>query len=196
MARSVSRFARLALAIGLLGIGTLPFEAHARSVAQAARVQSARAARGAGARQTTAVLVWQGKILPIVTDVYASLSDLSVALQNRDYNGIATTGDQFAGERQRFDLIKPTPHSMSNAAKVLDQGLRELTNGTKSLVVGLRDSDSAGSQRAANQVENGLKLFNQAVGQIRRMNGPVAEPTVIPNPNAGPVPTPIIKGLP
>jgi len=188
MARSLSRFARLALAIGLLGVGTLPFEVQARSVASAAH--------GSSTRQPTAVLVWQGKILPIVTDVYASLSDLSIALQNRDYTGIAGTGDQFAGERQRFDLIKPTPHTMSYVAKILDQSLRELTNGTKSLVVGLRDSDSAGSQRAANQVESGLKMFNQAVGQIRRMNGPVAEPTIIPNPNAGPAPTPIIKGLP
>ena len=196
MARSLPRFARLALAIGLLGMGTLPFDAHARSVAPVPRAQGASATHGGSAQQTTAVLVWQGKILPIVTDVYNSLSNLSIALQNRDYAGIATTGDQFAGERQRFDLIKPTPHSVSNAAKVLDQSLRELTNGTKSLVVGLRDSDSAGSQRAANQVQNGLKLFNQAVGQIRRMNGPIAEPTIIPNPKAGPLPTPIIKGLP
>src|SRR6185312_1350866 len=149
MTPSLTRFARLALAFGLLGVGAAPFGVYAQG--------SATTSHAADTKQSTSVLVWQGKILPIVTDVYASLSDLSVALQNRDYNGIATTGDQFAGERQSFNMIKPTPHSMSNAAKVLDQGLRELTNGTKSLVVGLRDSDSAGSQRAANQVENGMK---------------------------------------
>ena len=188
MARSFPRLARLALVIGLLGIGTVPFEAHARNIG--------RTAHSTAAQQSTTVLVWQGKILPIVTDVYASLSDLSVALQNRDFDGIAKAGDQFAGEKQRFELIKPTPHAVSGASKIMDQSLRDLTNGTKSLVVGLRDSDSAASQRAANQVENGLKLFDQAVGQIRRLNGPLAEPTSIPNADAGPAPTPIIKGLP
>ncbi|MGH2343593.1 MAG: hypothetical protein ACRDG4_00085 [Chloroflexota bacterium] len=188
MTRSLTRFARLALAFGLLGVGAAPFGVYARDGATASHAGSAK--------QSTTVLVWQGKILPIITDVYASVSDLSVAVQNNDFDSIAKTGDQFAGERQRFELIKPVPHPVGNAAKVLDKGLKDLSSGTKSLVVGLRDSDSAGSRRAADQVENGLKLFNQGVGQIRRLNGPLAEPTIIRNPNAGPVPTPIVKGLP
>lgn len=188
MARSGSRLARVVLMISLLGIGAVPFGAQARTIA--------RTTHGSAAQLSTDVLVWQGKILPIITDIYGSLSDLSVALQNRDDNGIATVGDQFTGEKQRFELIKPTPHLVSGAAKVMDQSLRDLTNGTNALVVALRDSDSAASQRAANQVENGLKLFDQAVGQIRRLNGPLTEPTAIPSANAGPQPTPIIKGLP
>ncbi len=187
MTPSLTRFARIALVIGLLGIAAVPLEARARNVASTARTATT---------QTTAVLVWQGKILPIITDVYSSVSDLSVAVQNNDFDSIAKTGDQFGGEQQRFEQIKPTPKTVGGAAKVLDQGLKDLTSGTKALVVSLRDSDSTGSRRAAAQVENGLKLFNQAVGQIRRLNGPLAEPTVIPNTNGGPVPTPIIKGLP
>jgi hypothetical protein len=187
MTSSLTRFAQIALVIGLLGIAAVPFEARARNVAAGAR---------AATTQSTAVLVWQGKILPIVTDVYASVSDLSVAVQNNDFDSIAKTGDQFGGEQQRFERVKPTPKAVGSAAKVLDQGLKDLTSGTKALVVSLRDSDSTGSRRAASKVENGLKLFNQAVGQIRRLNGPLTEPTVIPNTNGGPVPTPIIKGLP
>jgi hypothetical protein len=187
MTPSLTRFARVALVIGLLGIAAVPLEARARNVGVS--VQPA-------AKQSTAVLVWQGKILPIITDVYASVSDLSVAVQNNDFDSIAKTGDQFGGERQRFELIKPTPKTVGSAAKVLDQGLKDLSSGTKALVVSLRDSDSTGSRRAASQVENGLKLFNQALGQIRRLNGPLTEPTVIPNSNGGPAPTPVIKGLP
>jgi len=185
MTPSLTRFARLALVIGLLGIVAVPLE-----------VRNVAAGAHAVAAQSTAVLVWQGKILPIITDVYGSVSDLSVAVQNNDFDAIAKTGDQFGGEQQRFELVKPTPKTVGSAAKVMDQGLKDLTRGTKALVVSLRDSDPTGSRRAASQVENGLKLFNQAVGQIRRLNGPLAEPTVIPNTNGGPVPTPIIKGLP
>jgi hypothetical protein len=188
MAPSLTRFARLALVFGLFGAGAAPFGVYARGNVAASHTHAAK--------QSTAVLVWQGKILPIVTDVYASVSDLSVAVQNNDFDTIAKTGDQFAGERQRFDLVKPIPHPVGNAAKVLDRGLKDLSSGTKALVVGLRDSDSAGSRRAADQVENGLKLFNQGVGQIRRLNGPLGEPTIIRDPNAGPVPTPVVKGLP
>jgi hypothetical protein len=187
MTPSLTRFARLALVIGLLAIAAVPLEARARNVT---------VGRQAAATQSTAVLVWQGKILPIITDVYASVSDLSVAVQNNDYDSIAKTGDQFGGEQQRFERVKPTPKTVGGAAKVLDQSLKDLSSGTKALVVSLRDSDSTGSRRAASQVENGLKLFNQAVGQIRRLNGPLTEPTVIPKTNGGPVPTPIIKGLP
>src|SRR6185312_13660662 len=99
MTPSLTRFARLALAFGLLGVGAAPFGVYAQG--------SATTSHAADTKQSTSVLVWQGKILPIITDVYASVSDLSVAVQNNDFDSIAKTGDQFAGERQRFELIKP-----------------------------------------------------------------------------------------
>ena len=188
MARLVSRFAHVVLAIGIVSLGAYPYEAGAHS--------ATHRAAAAHPQQADAVLLWQGKILPIITDVYATFGNLSTALQNRDLDGIAKTGDQFAGEQQRFEQVKPVPHATSHTARVMDQGLRDLTNGTKALVVGLRATDNTAAQRGAVQVENGLKLFQQAVDQIRRINGPIGEPTVMPGPGAGPQPTPIIRGLP
>jgi hypothetical protein len=147
------------------------------------------------APQPTEVLVWQGKVLPIVTDVFASISGLSTALQNRDIDGVAKIGDQFAGEEIRFQAVSPVPHQVKQTAQSFNKALRDMSDGTKALVVGLRSSNNTNAQRAANQVVVGLREFQQAVDQVRRNAGPIGEPTVVPQANAGPAPTPIIKGI-
>jgi hypothetical protein len=186
MVPSASRIVRLAIVVGVIGLGLGQYQAGNHGGVQAAGAPG----------QPTDVLIWQGKLLPIVTDVYTSLGDLGTALTNRDVDGVARVGDEFSNEQQRFETISPVPSRVRKIARIMDQGLRNLANGTKALVVGLRASDNAGSQRAANQIAQGDKQFQQAVDQIRRASGPVTP--INPNPSASgtPVPTPIIKGLP
>lgn len=181
-----SRPIRLALVVLLLGIGAGQYQAGQRGAAAAS----------APRQEPAAVLIWQGKLLPIVTDVYSSISALGTALSNRDVDGIARVGDQFAAEQQRFEVIAPVPGTVRPVAQVMHSGLRNLANGTKALVIGLRASDNAESQRAANQIVQGDKEFQQAVNQIRRASGPVGTSPLGPSAASTPVPTPIIRGLP
>jgi hypothetical protein len=186
MVAPASRILRLAIVVGVIAFGLGQYQIGTRGAVQAAGVPG----------EPAEVLIWQGKLLPIVTDVYTSLGDLGTALTNRDVDGVAKVGDQFTGEEQRFEIISPTPSKVRSIAKIMDLGLRNLANGTKALVVGLRASDNAGSQRAANQIVQGDKQFQQAVDQIRRAAGPLVPRTTGPSPAGTPVPTPIIRGLP
>jgi hypothetical protein len=186
MVAPASRIVRLAIVVGVIAFGLGQYQGGTRGAAQAAGVPV----------QPAEVLIWQGKLLPIVTDVYTSLGDLGTALTNRDVEGVAKVGDQFSGEEQRFEVIAPIPSKVRGIAKVMDQALRNLANGTKALVVGLRASDNAGSQRAANQIVQGDKQFQQAVDQIRRAAGPLSPRSPRPTSSGTPVPTPIIRGLP
>jgi hypothetical protein len=188
---SLVRGTRLVILVSVIGLGVGQYQAQARSV------HSHQAPSSARQSQPTDVLLYQGKILPIVTDVYSSLNDLSTAVNDRSVDGIAKVGDQFAGEQQRFEAIKPIPKAIRHAASVLDLGLHNMNSGTKALVVGLRASDNASVQRAANQLQQGINQFQQAVNQVRSMAGPVGEPSALPGSGKGtPVPTPVIKGLP
>jgi hypothetical protein len=188
MRYSFAHLVRALLVIGIIGLGVGRRDAIAGP-------DGTRQARAAGAQQATDVLIWQGKVLPIVTDVFASISALSTALQNRDISGVAKVGDQFAGEQIRFEAVSPVPNQVKQTALNFNRALRDLSDGTKALVVGLRSSNNADAQRAATKVVNGLKEFQQAVDQVRRNSGPIGEPTVVPQANAGPAPTPIIKGI-
>jgi hypothetical protein len=134
--------------------------------------------------------------LPIVTDVFGSLGDLNTALNNHDIDGVAKAGDAFAAEQARFEIITPVPQAVRGTARVMDAGLRNLANGTKALVVGLRANDNTAAQRAVAQIVQGIRQFQQAVDAIRRASGPVGTPAVHPSANGTPAPTPIIKGLP
>jgi len=190
MLLSGSPLVRLAVLACVVGLGLTQLQTQARAAFPH------QAAVATAQDQAAVVLIWQGKLLPIVTDVYASLSSLGTAINNRDATGVATVGDQFAGEQQRFESIQSVPSTARGVAKIMDKGLRNLNNGSKALVVGLRAGDSAAEQRAAQQVVQGLRQFQQAVSQIRRMSGPAGEPTPLPSAGGTPMPTPVIKGLP
>jgi hypothetical protein len=148
-------------------------------------------------KQSTDVLIWQGRILPIVTDAFASISNLGAAIQKSDAAGVSKAGDEFAGELIRFQLVKPIPQAVQQVSRVFMKSLKDMSAGSKSLADGLRGTISpADAQRAANQLLSGLHEFQQAVDQIRRNSGPIGEPTVAPLAHSGPTPTPIIRGLP
>jgi hypothetical protein len=146
--------------------------------------------------QPTAVLVWQGKVLPIVTDVFATVGSLDSALQNRDLAGVSKAGDDFAGELVRFTRIKPTPPQVGHTSRTFATALKDIATGTRALARSLRSSTNSNAQRASNQITAGLREFQSAIDQIRKSSGPSGEPTVVPPANAGPTPTPIIRGLP
>jgi hypothetical protein len=188
MRHSIAHLARALLVIGIVGLGVGQRQALAGS-------DGSRQLHAVGAAQSTDVLIWQGKVLPIVTDVFASISSLGTALQNRDVDGVAKVGDQFAGEEIRFQAVSPVPKESKQTALNFNKALRDMSDGTKALVVGLRASNNADAQRAATKLVNGLREFQQAVDQVRRNSGPIGEPTVVPQANAGPAPTPIIKGI-
>jgi hypothetical protein len=184
MRGTVTSLLRLAVLVGLIGLGVnqIQFQAHAAQPQAGARAEAAE------------VLVWQGKLLPVVTDIYASIGDLGTALNNRDVGSMAKVGDQFANEQLRFEAITPTPKAVRTPANILDQALRNMSNGTRALVIGERASDNAGLQRAAKQIVQGFRQFQQAVDVIRRMSGPVTVPASQGNSSA--IPTPVIRGLP
>jgi hypothetical protein len=184
MRGSVPSLLRLAVLFSVIGLGVTQMQFQARA-AQPQTTQHAEAAE---------VLVWQGKLLPVVTDIYASIGDLGTALNNRDVGSIAKVGDQFANEQLRFEAITPTPKAVRTPAKILDQALRNMSNGTRALVIGERASDNAALQRAAKQIVQGFRQFQQAVDVIRRMAGPVTVPASQANTAA--IPTPVIRGLP
>ena len=184
----VSNLARLTILLSMIGLGATHFQFQAQAAQPSGRAPSAQHA------ESPEVLVWQGKLLPIVTDVYASIGELGNALNNRDVDTMAKIGDEFANEQMRFEAIVPTPKAVRNASRILDQALRNMSNGTRSLVIGERASDNAGLQRAAKQIVQGFREFQQAVDVLRRMAGPVNVPSTQNNSPA--IPTPVIRGLP
>lgn len=188
MRPTVNNLVRLAILISVIGLGVTHYQFQAQAAQPGVRVRTIQQAEAAE------VLVWQGKLLPIVTDVYASIGELGTALNNHDVDSMAKIGDQFANEQTRFEAIVPTPSAVRSAAHILDQALRNMSNGTRSLVIGERASDNAGLQRAAQQIVQGFRQFQQAVDVIRRMAGPVNVPS--PQANSPAIPTPVIKGLP
>jgi hypothetical protein len=161
--------------------------------AQAAH-QAARTTRTASALQSTDVLVWQGKILPIVTDVYASLRDLDLVIQNADVTGISTVAAQFVGERIRFMQIVPVPTPDRTTARLFAKGLGDMAGATSALAVGIRSGSRSASLQAIKQIDTGQSEFDKAIAQIRHSSGPSGEPTPVAPANAGPTATPIIKG--
>lgn len=191
MRHMVAASARLGIVISVIGLGLGQYRAQASS----SRAQATQSVMHA--TEPVELLVYQGRILPIVTDVYTSINDLGTAINDRNVENIAKIGDQFAGEQLRFIAVRPVPRQLKGAAGTMEKGLRNLSTGTTSLVQALRASDTAASQRAANQLVVGLKQFQLAVSQVRSLAGPKGQ-----TPQAGhavggtPVPTPIIRGLP
>jgi hypothetical protein len=182
-----SRMARCLIVAGIIGFtaGDIHVQAQTPHAGAAAT----------GYNQTTAVLVWQGRVLPIVTDTIASLQNLSNAIQKNDLSGVSRIADEFAGELVRFKHISPTPADVKQTSTLFIKGLSDLSVGTKTLALGLRTSSRTVVLRAASQVDSGALEFQNAIDQIRRKSGPAGEPTVVPQ-YAGPTPTPIIRGLP
>jgi hypothetical protein len=150
----------------------------------------------ATASQPTDQLVWQGKILPIVTDVFTSINNLGVAIQNDDATSISKAGDQFSGELIRFQRVLPVPQADIKTAQAFAKGLKDLGGGSKTLAIALQAASRTGLQQAEKQLEAGLQEFQQAIDQVRSRSGPLAEPTVAPMANASPTATPVIRGLP
>lgn len=183
----LSRAARLFIVAGVIGVTS--GNVHVRAQAPQAR------ATPAGFNQPAAVLIWQGRILPIITDTIASIGDLGSAVQRNDLSGISKTSAEFAGELIRFRHVAPTPTDMQRTSKLFIKGLTDLSEGAKALALGLRTSSRTEVQSAATKVDNGTLEFQNAIDQIRRKSGPAGEPTVVPH-FAGPTPTPIIRGLP
>lgn len=191
MRGSVVRGIRLAAIVGVIGLAAGQFQA------QASVGNASRAAGRQGVAQPTAQLVYQGKILPIVTDVYNSIDSLSTALNNRSVPQVAVVAGEFSYEKVRLEAVRPVPGSLKNAALQLDQGISNLSTGTTQLVTGLKASDSKAVQAAATVLDNGLKEFQSGVSIVRRLAGPLTVPTPSPKTgSAGPQPTPIIRGLP
>lgn len=188
MRRSMARAGRLVILTTIIGIGV--GHGHIEPGAADAR----HAAATGGKAPSAALLIYEGKILPVITDVYNSVNDLGTAISDRSVDGIAKIGDQFAAEQGRFENVKPVPTQLHSAAVALDKGLQDLNNGTQALAVGLRASDTAATQRAATQLTQGLKQFLKAVGQVRSFAGP--QNSARPAASGTPQPTPVIKGLP
>lgn len=175
---------RILVVAGMLGLGV----GQVRAQATAHTAQAAASGKG----ESAAELVYQGKILPIVTDVYNSLSSLGTGLNDGSTSEIATAGDQFAEEQQRFEAVKPVPRALRPAAATMDKGLRQLASGTRALVTALQASDNNAEQQAARVLAQGIKQFQAAVSQVRQLAGPTSQAKPSSN-TAGPVPTPIIK---
>jgi hypothetical protein len=187
MRRTFSRLACAALLTGIVGFGHYQVQA---------QTNIPLAAHASTTPQTTAVLVWQGKVLPIVTDVFASINSFNSNLQAHNVHGIAKAGNEFAGELQRFQSISPVPPQAKKISLTFTTALRNMADGTKALVAGVQNNSSSNAQHAADKVIKGLHEFQTAVDQVRRSSGPPGEPTAVPPANAGPAPTPIIRGLP
>ncbi|MDB5059791.1 MAG: hypothetical protein JWO59_3263 [Chloroflexi bacterium] len=187
MRRSIALLTSVTLLTGIVGLGGYQVQA---------QTHPAITVRASATPQTTSVLVWQGKLLPIVTDVFGSINEFNTALQAHNVRGISKVGDKFAGELQRFQMISPTPPQAKKISLTFTTALRDMADGTKALVAGLQNNSSANAQRAGDRVLKGLREFQTAVNQVRRSSGPPGEPTVVPPANAGPVATPIIRGLP
>jgi X-X-X-Leu-X-X-Gly heptad repeat protein len=179
-----------ALASLLLAVSLVPgqFQVHAAS--------RHPAAHHALPKVPTAVLVWQGKILPIVIAAYSSFSTLEEALQAHDVQGLADTANQFALEQQQVELVQPTPAATHVTAGELATGLHDLASGTEALAAGIRANDNAAAQSASRTIEEGLNLFQKAVDQIRRATGGALATTTGSAAVTAPRPTPIIQGLP
>jgi hypothetical protein len=182
-----SRAARCLIAASIIGFTA----GSVRVYAQAPRAGSASTSHA----QSTAVLVWQGRILPIITDTIASLNELGTAFQRSDLTGVSTTADQFAGELVRFRRVSPTPPDVKPTSQLFIKSLTDLSAGTNTLVLGLRQSNRTEVQQASSQIDRGALEFQSAIDQIRRKSGPAGEPTVVPA-HVGPSPTPIIRGMP
>ncbi len=182
-----SRLARCLVAASVVGFAA----GSVRVYAQAPRAGGTSASYN----QSTAVLVWQGRILPIVTDTIASLNNLGNSIQRNDVTGVSKTADEFSGELVRFQQTTPIPAEVKATAKLFVKSLTDLSVGTNTLVLGLRTSSRTEVQRASSQIDNGAVEFQNAIDQIRRKSGPAGEPTVTTR-SAGPSPTPIIRGLP
>lgn len=183
---------RVLIVAGMIGLGVGQVRAQATAhTAQATGAASNTGVKGESAEE----LVYQGKILPIVTDVYNTLNNLGTGLNDGSTSEIAQAGDQFANEQQRFEAVKPVPRALRGVASTMDKGLHQLTSGTRALVTGLQASDNNAEQQAAKVLAQGIKQFQTAVSQVRQLAGPTNQGKPSSN-NAGPVPTPIIKGLP
>ena len=194
MRGAVNHGVRLLVLAGMIGLGLGQAQAQAtlRHAATTAGVRQA-AAKG----ETAEELVYQGKILPIVTDVYNSINALGTAINDRSVSEVSQAAEQFGVEQQQFEAVKPVPGPLRSAAATLDQGLRNLANGTKALVAGLQASDNSSVQQAATVLQRGLQLFQSAVSQVRKLAGPATPSSSSSSSHTnGPVPTPIIKGLP
>jgi len=145
--------------------------------------------------QSAAVLIWQGRVLPIVTDTIASINELGNAIQKDDVTGVSTAANEFAGELIRFRQVSPVPTGVRPAAQLFIKSLADLSNGSNTLVEGLRANSRTELEHASSQIDNGASEFQNAIDQVRRNSGPAGEPTVVPH-YAGPTPTPIVRGLP
>lgn len=186
MRGSVVHGLRFAAAMGILTVAVGQVQALAGP---------GHAPRAAG--QSTGELLYQGKLLPIITDVYTSINDLSSALNNQSVTGVATAAAQFSGEDARLKAVHPIPAPLKSAEVQINNGLLNLSGGATKLVNGLKQSNNTVVQQAATQLQQGLTQFQAGVGIVRRLAGPVSLPTPNGQSNgAGPQPTPIIKGLP
>ena len=152
-------------------------------------------AAAANPPQSTEVLIWQGRILPIVTDAFGSINGLGNAVRANDAGSVAKASDEFAGELLRFRRVAPTPRQVHGASILFEKGLNDLAGGARTLAGGLRGKNTSQSRSGATQVLAGTREFQQAIDQVHRNAGTSAEPAVTLTP-AGPVPTPIIRGLP
>jgi X-X-X-Leu-X-X-Gly heptad repeat protein len=174
----------------LLVIALLPGQVQVHAASKHAAVHQARP------QVSMAVLVWQGKILPIVIAVYGSFSNLEVALQAHDVQGLADTANQFTLEQQELQKVRPTPVAIHATAGELAAGLHDLAAGTGVLATSFQSNDAAAVQSASHTIEEGLNLFQKAVDQIRKAAGGALVPTGGRSPATAPQPTPIIQGLP
>lgn len=193
MRGSVAQGIRVVVVAALIGLGG--GQMHTWPGAASAQAHGAAVGKTTKA-ETTAELLYQGKILPIVTDVYDSLNNLGSGLSNGSTDQIAQAGDQFADEQQRFEAVKPVPKELRGAASTMNNGLRQLTSGTRALVLAVQASDKNAEQKAATVLEQGIKQFQSAVSQVRQLAGSSTPARSSSGGSAGPVPTPIIKGLP
>ena len=84
---------------------------------------------------------------------------------------------------------------MKTTSKLFIKSLTDLSNGTSTLLLGLRTSSRTEVQHASTQLENGATEFQNAIDQVRRKSGPAGEPTVVPR-NLGSFADTYLVGLP
>jgi uncharacterized phage infection (PIP) family protein YhgE len=141
--------------------------------------------------------VYEGRILPIVTDVYNSLNDLGTALNNQNLPGLTTVATQFSSEQTRLEGVHPVPAPLKAAATQLDRGIGGLSQGSHRLIAAIQAGNTAASQQAGTLLTTGLKAFETGVSLVHQLSGPAGTPTpTTPAASASPAPTPIIRGLP
>jgi hypothetical protein len=186
---SITTLVRCAVATGIIMAGLGALQAQAQPFPSGAKL-------AASAQQSADVLIWQGKILPIVTDIFTSINDLGTALMKNDVGSVTKVGAQFAGERIRFQQISPVPDKVKKLAALFEKSLKDMSDGSSGIAAGLRSGSKADAQRSANQFISGLDEFQHGIDQVRRSSGPAGEPTIALPVQAGPTPTPIIRGLP